>query len=702
MGKQVASSSDPFALQDVSLLKGVGPRVAEKLHKLGISTLQDLLFHLPFRYQDRTRVVPVGSLRPGDEAVIEGEVELTEVAFGRRRMLLSRLSDGTGSILLRFFHFSAAQQANLGRGTRLRCYGEVRAGKTMLEMIHPEYRSVDAEHALTTEDCLTPIYPTTEGVHQLKLRDLTEQVLYRLRHTNGGLQEWLPDEVLKKLELPSLQEAVLLLHRPPPDVSLQSLEQGTHPAQVRLAFEELLAHHLSLRQLRARVQQTPAPVLPVSGQLQVQFLQGLAFELTGAQQRVIHEIQQDISRPLPMLRLVQGDVGSGKTVVAAAAALSAFAADYQVALMAPTELLAEQHFRNFQNWFHPLGIEVGWLSGKLKASERKRVLSVMQSGDARMVVGTHALFQEEVRFDDLALVIIDEQHRFGVHQRLALREKGSHEGRQPHQLIMTATPIPRTLAMTAYADLDLSIIDELPPGRKPVTTVVLPESRRDEVVLRVRNACASGSQAYWVCTLIEESEVLQCQAAEDTAAQLHEALPELRVALVHGRMKAADKEEVMARFKAGDVDLLVATTVIEVGVDVPNASVMIIENAERLGLAQLHQLRGRVGRGTLESSCVLMYHGPLSQMARQRLAVMRETNDGFVIAQKDLEIRGPGEVLGTRQTGMLQLRVADILRDQPLMPAVHEAAKTILQEYPDRVAPLVRRWLGESLRYGDV
>jgi ATP-dependent DNA helicase RecG len=702
MGKQVASSSDPFALQDVSLLKGVGPRVAEKLHKLGISTLQDLLFHLPFRYQDRTRVVPVGSLRPGDEAVIEGEVELTEVAFGRRRMLLSRLSDGTGSILLRFFHFSAAQQANLGRGTRLRCYGEVRAGKTMLEMIHPEYRSVDAEHALTTEDCLTPIYPTTEGVHQLKLRDLTEQVLYRLRHTNGGLQEWLPDEVLKKLELPSLQEAVLLLHRPPPDVSLQSLEQGTHPAQVRLAFEELLAHHLSLRQLRARVQQTPAPVLPVSGQLQVQFLQGLAFELTGAQQRVIHEIQQDISRPLPMLRLVQGDVGSGKTVVAAAAALSAFAADYQVALMAPTELLAEQHFRNFQNWFHPLGIEVGWLSGKLKASERKRVLSVMQSGDARMVVGTHALFQEEVRFDDLALVIIDEQHRFGVHQRLALREKGSHEGRQPHQLIMTATPIPRTLAMTAYADLDLSIIDELPPGRKPVTTVVLPESRRDEVVLRVRNACASGSQAYWVCTLIEESEVLQCQAAEDTAAWLHEALPELRVALVHGRMKAADKEEVMARFKAGDVDLLVATTVIEVGVDVPNASVMIIENAERLGLAQLHQLRGRVGRGTLESSCVLMYHGPLSQMARQRLAVMRETNDGFVIAQKDLEIRGPGEVLGTRQTGILQLRVADILRDQPLMPAVHEAAKTILQEYPDRVAPLVRRWLGESLRYGDV
>ena len=702
MGKQVASSSDPFALQDVSLLKGVGPRVAEKLHKLGISTLQDLLFHLPFRYQDRTRVVPVGSLRPGDEAVIEGEVELTEVAFGRRRMLLSRLSDGTGSILLRFFHFSAAQQANLGRGTRLRCYGEVRAGKTMLEMIHPEYRSVDAEHALTTEDCLTPIYPTTEGVHQLKLRDLTEQVLYRLRHTDGGLQEWLPDEVLKKLELPSLQEAVLLLHRPPPDVSLQSLEQGTHPAQVRLAFEELLAHHLSLRQLRARIQQTPAPVLPVSGQLQVRFIQGLAFELTGAQQRVIHEIQQDISRPLPMLRLVQGDVGSGKTVVAAAAALSAFAAEYQVALMAPTELLAEQHFRNFQNWFHPLGIEVGWLSGKLKASERKRVLSVMQSGDARMVVGTHALFQEEVRFDDLALVIIDEQHRFGVHQRLALREKGSHEGRQPHQLIMTATPIPRTLAMTAYADLDLSIIDELPPGRKPVTTVVLPESRRDEVVLRVRNACASGSQAYWVCTLIEESEVLQCQAAEDTAAQLHEALPELRVALVHGRMKAADKEEVMARFKAGDVDLLVATTVIEVGVDVPNASVMIIENAERLGLAQLHQLRGRVGRGTLESSCVLMYHGPLSQMARQRLAVMRETNDGFVIAQKDLEIRGPGEVLGTRQTGMLQLRVADILRDQPLMPAVHEAAKTILQEYPDRVAPLVRRWLGESLRYGDV
>lgn len=702
MNKHVTTSMDPFVLQDVRLLKGVGPRVAEKLHKLGIYTLQDLLFHLPFRYQDRTRVVPIGSLRPGDEAVIEGEVQLTEVAFGRRRMLLSRLSDGTGSILLRFFHFSAAQQANLGRGTRLRCYGEVRAGKTMLEMIHPEYRSAEAEDAQTTEEYLTPIYPTTEGVHQLKLRDLTEQALHRLQHTDQGLQEWLPDEVLEKLELPSLQEAVLLLHRPPPDVSLKSLERGGHPAQVRLAFEELLAHHLSLRQLRARVQQTPAPILSGTGHLQALFLQGLGFELTAAQHRVIREIQQDVARPLPMLRLVQGDVGSGKTVVAAAAALSAFEAGCQVALMAPTELLAEQHYRNFQNWFQPLGIEVAWLSGKLKAGERKQVLSAIQDGTARMVVGTHALFQEGVTFDDLALVIIDEQHRFGVHQRLALREKGSREGRQPHQLIMTATPIPRTLAMTAYADLDLSIIDELPPGRKPVTTVVLPESRREEVVLRVRNACASGSQAYWVCTLIEESEALQCQAAEDTATRLHEAFPELRVGLVHGRMKSAEKENVMARFKAGEVDLLVATTVIEVGVDVPNASVMIIENAERLGLAQLHQLRGRVGRGAVESSCVLMYHGPLSQMARQRLAVMRETNDGFIIAQKDLEIRGPGEVLGTRQTGMLQMRVADILRDQPLMPSVHEAAQVILEKYPERMAPLIRRWLGESLQYGDV
>ena len=700
---QSARSLDQIS---VTSLKGVGPRVAEKLTKLGIYTLQDILFHLPLRYQDRTRIVPIGSLRPGAQAVIEGEVDLTEISFGRRRTLLCRISDGTGSITLRFFHFSKAQQAALGRGIKIRCYGEVRPGKVTMEMIHPEYQRVEDDEALPAEDSLTPIYPTTEGVHQLTLRNITGQVLEYLETGNYGLTEWLNNEVLSVFPssqaLPSLDDALVFLHRPPPDTSVERLEQGFHPAQQRLAFEELISHQLSLRKLRQRVRSNSAYKFSGHGKLNRLFLEQLPFELTGAQSRVVDEILQDLACGHPMMRLVQGDVGSGKTVVAALSALTVIESGYQVALMAPTELLSEQHFHNLKQWLDPLGMEVEWLSGKHKGKARAEILERMKSGTANLVVGTHALFQEGVEFNNLAFIIVDEQHRFGVHQRLALREKGSRDGKHSHQLIMTATPIPRTLAMTAYADLDVSVIDELPSGRKPVKTVVIPNTRREEVVQRVRTACSEGQQAYWVCTLIEESEVLQCQAAADTEVLLQEALPDLSVGLVHGRMKSAEKEAIMKRFKLGEIDLLVATTVIEVGVDVPNASLMIIENAERLGLAQLHQLRGRVGRGCAESNCVLMYHAPLSRLAKERLAIMRKTNDGFEIARKDMEIRGPGEMLGTRQTGLLQMRVADLMRDQKLLPFVRDSADLLLEKYPDHVDPLIQRWIGDNVQYGDV
>ncbi len=682
----------------VTLLKGVGTRNSEKLAKIGVRTVQDLLFHLPFRYQDRTRVVPIGSLRSGDSVVVEGEVELADIRFGRRRSLLVRLADGSGFLTLRFFHFSAAQQATLSRGSRLRCYGEVRSGPAGYEMVHPEYQRIAEGESPRVEASLTPVYPTTEGMHQLSWRAMAGRALALLQVDPTALPEWLPAALLQRFRLPDLAAALCYLHHPPADAPQAQLLAGRHPAQRRLAFEELMAHQLSLRENRLRQQRQDAPTLAATGEWTGAFFERLGFRLTAAQQRVLREIAYDLGQPHPMLRLVQGDVGSGKTVVAALAALQALEAGHQVALMAPTELLAEQHLRVFRQWLEPLGLEVAWLTGRHKGKVREQLLDELVVGRARIVVGTHALFQADVTFDALGLVIIDEQHRFGVHQRMALREKGDG-GAVPHQLIMTATPIPRTLAMTAYADLDLSIIDELPPGRTPVATVVIPDSRRHEVVERVRSACVAGRQAYWVCTLIEESEALQCQAAEETLRMLQEVLPELRIGLVHGRLKSAEKEAVMAAFKQAGLDLLVATTVIEVGVDVPNASLMIIENPERLGLAQLHQLRGRVGRGAVESHCVLMYHPPLSQHARQRLGVMRETSDGFLIAQKDLELRGPGEVLGTRQTGEMQFRIADLLRDQPLLEEVREAAQLLLEQYPERVAPLVRRWIGDRQHY---
>ncbi|WP_043106920.1 ATP-dependent DNA helicase RecG [endosymbiont of unidentified scaly snail isolate Monju] len=693
------AKADSLATIPVTALRGVGPRRAQQLARLGIDTVQDLLFHLPLRYQDRTRVVPVGSLRAGDQAVIEVTVDHAEVRFGRRRSLLVRVSDGSGALMLRFFHFTAAQKQAFARGVRLRCFGEARNGPAMLELVHPEYTLLRDDAPAPVEEALTPIYPTTEGLHQLSWRDLTGQAL-ALLHEGRALQELLPEAVLREHRLPSLPEAVALLHRPPPDVSTQLLSENGHPAQQRLAFEELLAHQLSLRMLRRRARAHAAPRVIVAGELERRLLDTLPFEPTGAQRRVAEEIAGDLASGRPMLRLVQGDVGSGKTLVAALAAARALEDGWQVALMAPTELLAEQHRQNLAQWFAPLGIEVGWLTGRHKGRRRAAVLEHLAAGELALVVGSHALFQEDVRFARLGLAIVDEQHRFGVHQRLALRNKG--DGLVPHQLIMTATPIPRTLAMTAYADLDLSVIDELPPGRQPVKTVVISDERRSEVVARVGENCRQGRQAYWACTLIEESEALQCQAAEDTARELAEALPDLRVGLVHGRLKDADKEGVMQAFKAGELDLLVATTVIEVGVDVPNASLMIIENAERLGLAQLHQLRGRVGRGAAESHCVLMYHPPLGQLARERLGMLRESSDGFAIARKDLALRGPGEVLGTRQTGEVQFRIADLVRDEALIPQVQALADRLLREHPELAAPLIRRWLGEKVHYAAV
>ena len=672
--------------------------MAQKYQRLGLHTVQDVLFHLPFRYQDRTRVVPIGEARQGQSVVIEGEVELAEAVFRGRRNLLVRISDGTGFLTLRFFHFSSAQQANFKRGRGIRCFGEVRAGKNGPELIHPEYDFVDVEEG-GVEDYLTAVYPTTEGVHQLSIRKLVQQAVERFL---PQVDELLPDDILQPLRMNELRDALRTVHRPSPEDDVASLEAGAHPAQQRLAFEELLAHHLSLHVLRKSLQKESAPKLPIAKDFSDQLLDSLPFTLTATQQRVIDEINADMEKPHPMQRLVQGDVGSGKTIVAAMAALNAAGPGYQVAIMAPTELLAEQHLNNFQTWLQPLGIEVIPLTGKLKTAARRQALQLVADGTAQVIVGTHALFQEGVQFHRLGLIIVDEQHRFGVHQRLALREKGNHAGSYPHQLIMTATPIPRTMAQTIYADLDVSTIDELPPGRQAVESVVLPDSRRAEVVQRVAAACKEGRQAYWVCPLIEESEKLELQAATDMANELAAALPELTVELVHGRMSAKEKDNIMQSFKSGKVDLLVATTVIEVGVDVPNASLMIIENSERLGLSQLHQLRGRVGRGSEKSSCVMLYQSPLGELARKRLAVMRETNDGFEISRQDMELRGPGELLGTRQTGMQQFRIADIMRDQKMLGPVREAAALIESRYPERIQPIINRWVNRAEDYASV
>ena len=684
----------------LTVLKGVGPALAKKLEKLGLSRVEDLLFLLPLRYEDRTQLVKIGALVAGERCLTTGEVLLAETAYRGRRNLLVRISDGSGQLTLRFFHFSRQQQAQFQAGVHVTCFGEVRRGSAGFEMIHPEYRILREEQGAATDDSLTPIYPATEGVQQGRLRNLTDQALRAMLEESPP--ELLPKSVTDKLGMPSLVEAIRYLHRPPPDADVAQMQAGRHPCQQRLALEELLAHYLSLRSLRALAATEQAFALKQGQDRVDRFIDDLPFKLTAAQSRVVDEILLDLSQPHPMMRLIQGDVGSGKTVVAAIACLKAIACGVQAAIMAPTEILAEQHWRNFSDWFQPLGIEPAWLSGSQKAAPRRESLAAIADGRAQLVIGTHALFQEGVEFDKLALVVIDEQHRFGVHQRMALRDKGVGRDGHPHQLVMTATPIPRTLAMAAYADLDTSIIDELPPGRQPVSTIAVRDTRRGEIVERVRAACKSGQQAYWVCPLIEESEVLDYQAAEASYQMLAEALPELNVGLVHGRMRPTEKERGMQAFKEGLIHVLVATTVIEVGVDVPNASLMIIENAERMGLSQLHQLRGRVGRGAAQSHCVLLYKGPLGRVARERLAVLRDTNDGFVVAQRDLELRGPGELLGTRQTGLPDYRVANIVRDASLMPQVQKTAEELRKSAASRAAAIVRRWLGDAGRYGKV
>ncbi|TCT21871.1 ATP-dependent DNA helicase RecG [Thermomonas haemolytica] len=690
-----AAPSPALAETPLSVLAGVGPALREKLAARGLLTLQDLWLHLPRSYEDRTALTPIRALQPGVAAQVEGRVEAVERGFRYRPQLKVALTDESrATLVLRFFHFRAAQAAQFAVGARVRAYGTPRPGALGLEMVHPGYTLLGAgEHALG--EALDPVYPAIEGIGPASLRKL---VLQALRHLPPeAALELLPEDWLRALGLPSLHTAILTLHTPPKDADLAALQAGRHPAQRRLALEELLAHQLGLRRQRLALQAEGARALRGDERLVRQLRAALPFTLTGAQERVYAQLRADLRQPRPMLRLVQGDVGSGKTVVAALAALLAVADGRQAALMAPTELLAEQHLANLRTWLQPLGVEVCWLAGKVTGKARAQALQAVASGAAQVVVGTHALMQEGVEFHDLALAIIDEQHRFGVHQRLALRDKGRRG--VPHQLVMTATPIPRTLAMSAYADLDVSAIDELPPGRTPVTTIALSAERRPELVERIRAACAEGRQAYWVCTLIDDSDEVQAQAAQSTFEALQTVLPGVRVGLVHGRMKAAEKQATMRAFKDGALGLLVATTVIEVGVDVPNASLMVIENAERLGLAQLHQLRGRVGRGSVASTCVLLYQPPLSALARQRLDTLRQTNDGFVIAEKDLELRGPGELLGTRQTGLASFRMADLVRDADLLPQVHALADRLLGEAPDVAERIIARWVGGAARY---
>lgn len=681
---------------EITALKGVGARLAETLQKLGIATVQDLLFHLPIRYLDRTRITPIRELRTNTSVVIQGQVLSSEVIFGRRRSLAVTIEDASGATCLRFYHFNAAQKNNFELGRQVRCYGDPRLGAKGIEFYHPEYDFIDSGKPAPVDESLTPIYGLTEGLSQARLRKLTEQAVEILVSHNPS--DLLPESVNAHFGVKSLSDALRFLHFPPPDAPVHQILNGRHPSQQRLAFEELIAHFLVRQELRMQMHEYRSAHIKADHSLAEQLLGSLPFDLTSAQLRVVAEIRADLAKGLPMLRMLQGDVGSGKTLVAALVTLDVASAGYQVAIVAPTEILAEQHYRNFRMWLEPLGIQVAWLVGKLKASERKSTLEQLANGEAQVVIGTHALFQPDVSFKSLGLSIIDEQHRFGVDQRLSLR-KSTDDGLVPHQLVMTATPIPRTLAMTAYSELDYSVIDELPPGRTPIQTALVSQDRRPTLIQRTQHACEGGAQAYWVCPLVEESETLSVANAEETFAQLKSQLPKVAVGLIHGRLKPRDKESIMAAFKAGEIHLLVATTVIEVGVDVPNASLMIIENPERLGLAQLHQLRGRVGRGSAASHCVLLYGNKLSKQGRERLQVMRETNDGFVIAERDLQLRGPGELLGTRQAGDMAYRIADIQNHADLLPMVHETGQQLLAKPSIVSEKLIQRWIGANKHY---
>ncbi len=693
---------DNLAQIHCQTLQGVGSKIANYLAKCGIHTLQDLLFHLPYRYENRSQITPIAHATPGAFVLIKGILQTPSIAKPRKGFIC-QLRDETGSLGLRFFHLNRQQRQGLKEGVSLLCFGEIRSPfrrPLEREMVHPDYQFLSAHKEINLPDHLTPIYPSTQGLTQRTLHKLIKQVFTLLEapttsptSTQGNhlFPDYLADNLLDTLHLPNLLTALRYLHTPPVDAPLTELSTGKHKTQQRLILEELLAHTLSLRSSKKNRQQETAPALKTQKSLTSRFLTALPFHLTAAQQRVIQEISADIAKPFPMQRLLQGDVGSGKTVVAAFAGIQAIENRHQVALMAPTELLSEQHYQHFYRWLTPLGCCVVYLRAKLKAKEKRQILAEIEQGKAQFVIGTHALFQENVKFKKLGLIIVDEQHRFGVQQRLALWKKGQNESLQSHQLFMTATPIPRTLAMTALTDLDISFLDELPPGRLPVQTIVLSSKHRLPVIERVRHSCIQKRQAYWVCPLIEESELVPYESVEVTLKKLQPHLPNLRLALIHGRLNVQEKEAIMRRFKEGDIDLLIATSVIEVGVDVGNANLMIIENAERLGLAQLHQLRGRIGRSHQQSYCVLLYER-LSPIAKKRLSIMRKSNDGFVIAQQDLELRGPGEVLGVRQTGWQNLRIADLSRDHYLLPNVQRLADKILTKYPKLVEPLIQRW----------
>ena len=685
----------------ITSLKGVGPSLERKFNQLGIYNLQDLLFHLPFRYEDRTKLSPINSVKLGDRVQISGEIVSNKILFGQRRSLQCMLRDSTGFIYLRFFHFSSAQKNSLTPGKLLSCYGEVRRGRNGFEIYHPEYKEIYSYDNNSLENSLTPIYPTTDGIQQKRLRSFVKQGI-EILNRNHKLVEYLPSEILSEYKLCNLEDAIQTLHNPPNYLDLNTLNRGLSSFQQRLAFEELLAHRLCIRKFRKAPNQILAPGVIFEKGLHGDFLDQLPFKLTNGQESALKDILLDLTQTTPMHRLLQGDVGSGKTVVAAIASIQVIGNGYQVALMAPTEILAEQHFNNFKKWCVPLGIRVGWLSGKIKGALRKETLQDLEFGACQILIGTHALFQKDVIYNKLGFIIIDEQHRFGVHQRLSLRNKASSSVFQPHQLVMTATPIPRTLAMSVYADLDSTVIKDLPPGRLRVNTAVISNEKRADIVKRIKDACINGRQVYWVCTLIEESEALECEAAEVISLSLANLLPKTRVGLIHGRMRSDEKNSVMTDFKNGDIQLLVATTVIEVGVDVPNASLMIIENAERLGLAQLHQLRGRVGRGNIQSHCILLYQTPLSRDGKLRLGVMRESCDGFYIAEKDLELRGPGQVLGTNQAGLMSFKIADMQRDALLLEDIKNVSESLMLNNKEIVDSLINRWLSNREEYANV
>ena len=674
------------SMRQLTEIKAFSKPLITNLAKLGISNLHALLLHLPLRYIDETHITAIRDLRAGEAAQVEGEIVHAEVTYKPRKALIAKLEDASGQLVLRFLNFYPSQIAALKVGAKLRVYGEVRSGFFGYEMVHPTTKAVGQKTEVA--ETLTPVYPTVAGLTQPSLRKAIAIAL-----AQNCMAETLPANIYQTMHLPSFADSLRALHNPPPESDLQALENKESLYWRRLAFDELLAQQLSMRKHYARRRSVSAPQFNRSRLLVSALLKSLPFALTQAQQKVAVEIEQDLTQPHPMQRLLQGDVGSGKTIVACMAALQSIENNWQVALMAPTEILAEQHYRKMLTWLTPLHIQITWLTGSQTKKERETALASIADGSAQFVVGTHALFQEAVKFKNLGLAIIDEQHRFGVHQRLALRQKGQPE---PHQLMMSATPIPRTLSMSYYADLDVSVIDELPPGRTPIVTKLISDSRRDEILQRVREACLQGNQAYWVCPLIEESEALQLATANDTFTLMQNEFPELKIGLVHGRMKPAEKQTVMAAFSAGELQLLVATTVIEVGVDVPNASLMVIEHAERMGLSQLHQLRGRVGRGAAKSTCILLYQNKLSETARARLKVIYESNDGFAIAQADLHIRGPGELLGVRQSGVPMLKIADLERDADLLEAAKGVADYLLNHYPDAVDHHLDRWMSSA------